>query len=162
MNEIERDEPTIEATEETFEQDGVYLAGPIRCLEDDGRTWREEFEKDYWDDFEINNPLNENDPGEVDILNNPTEYVEGEDVVMPSELTYMDKSLIVRSEAVFVGLPEVIARGSCMEIIYAFLKEIPVFVWKMNGQEESAWVFHHSEFMGDDRDEVVSFMEDYL
>lgn len=161
MNDIEREELVIEAAEETFEQDGVYLAGPIRCLDDDGRTWREEFEKDYWDDFEINNPLNENDPEEVNILNDSIQYAD-EDDVTPSELTYTDKSLIIRSEAVFVGLPEVISRGSCMEMMYAYMKNIPVFVWKMDGQEESAWIFHHSEFMHEERDEVVSFMERYL
>jgi len=162
MSEMLRDEPTLEMVEETFEQDGVYLAGPIRCLDDNGRTWRDKFEADFGNWFTINNPLDENDPEEVNILNDPDEWHDNEEDVMPSELTYTDKGLILRSEAVFVGLPNVIARGSSMEIIWAYANEIPVFVWKMDGQEESAWVFDHAEFMGDERDEVVSFMESHL
>lgn len=141
---------------ESAESDGVYLSGPIRCVDDNGVEWREQLINDY-PGVNFNNPLDNYTPEEHDVLNDPVHLDEDSDrrQVLPSEYVVEDKLMINQSNAVFLGLPEAIARGSLMETMYAVMKDIPVFVWKIDEQEESGWLFHNSEFMSDDREEVM-------
>lgn len=148
---------------DSSESNGVYLSGPIRCVDDNGVEWREELIEDY-PGIDFNNPLDNYSPEEHDVLNDPIYLDEDSDrrQVLPSEYVVEDKIMINDSDVVFLGLPEEIARGSLMEAMYAVMKDIPVFVWKMDGQEESGWLFHNSEFMSDNRDEVISEVRKYV
>jgi len=49
-----------------------------------------------------------------------------------------------------------------MESMYAVMRGIPLFVWTIEGQEESGWIFDHAEFMSDDRDEVMKELKLWL
>jgi len=165
---------TDESLDEPFEQeysefmdsldaDGVYLSGPIRCVEDDGRDWRESLIEDY-PELDFNNPLDNFDPETHDILNDPVEFDEDseKEQVFPSEYVTEDKIMINSSDAIFLGLPENIARGSMMETMYGFLRDVPVFVWTMEDQTESGWIFNHAEFMSNNRDEVIGELKQWL
>lgn len=142
---------------ESLEPQGVYLSGPIRCVQDNGSPWRNDLIEDY-PEIDFNNPLDNHDPEVEEILNDPIhENTDSEkDQVFPSEYVTDDKIQINKSEAVFVGLPEVISTGTKMEMMYAYMRDIPVFVWVIDDQEYSGWTYHHSEFISNDRDEVIS------
>jgi hypothetical protein len=70
--------------------------------------------------------------------------------------------MINSSDAIFLGLPKNIARGSMMESMYGFLRDVPVFVWIIDGQEESGWIRNHAEFMSNDRDKVIKELKQWL
>lgn len=148
---------------ELLESNGVYLSGPIRCSENDGRAWREQLAEDY-PEIQFNNPLENFDPANEEILNDPIQYDPDaeKEQIFPSEYVADDKMMIGGSEAVFVGLPEIIARGTCMEMMWAYTRDIPFFVWVAEGQEESGWIFDHAKFMSDDRGEVMRKLKQCL
>lgn len=164
MTEI--DEPKEVDYEEFMDytgKEGVYLSGPIRCLDNNGVEWRDSIIEDY-NDVVFNNPLDNYSPEEADILNDPL-HLDSEsqkEQVLPSEYVMEDKMMINRSEAVFVGLPEAIARGTMMELMYAYMRNIPFFVWTIDGQEESGWIYEHAEYMDDNRDWVMGEVKECL
>ena len=147
---------------ETFEREKgiIYLSGPIREVEDDGRGWREEFKRDYGDEFDILSPLDAFDPSEVSILHSSLDYNpdEEKEQILPVEYITSDKSDIARSEAVFVGLPDVISRGTSMECMFCFMTGTPYYLWEMDSQDESGWITYHADFVHGDRDVVVQEM----
>lgn len=138
----------------------VYLSGPIRCVEDDGREWREEVIEKYNDEFDFLNPLDEHDPEEEIIISDPSNIQEDSDKrqVLPSEYVADDKRLISQSKYVLLGLPNSIARGSMMEVMWAKLHQTPFYVWTIDGQTESGWIHEHAEFVSDDLNEVIREM----
>ncbi len=148
---------------DSLDTDGVYLSGPIRCVEDNGHEWREELIEDY-PEIKFNNPLDNFDPETHDILNDPIEFDEEaeKEQVLPSEYVMEDKVMINESDVVFLGLPEAIARGSCFESMYASMRGIPLFVWTIDNQTESGWIRAHAEFMSNDRDEVMREVKECL
>lgn len=148
---------------DSLDSEGVYLSGPIRCVDDNGAGWRESLISDY-PDILFRNPLDNHDPKEEEILNDPVNFDEDSDKrqVLPSEYVSDDKIQINKSEAIFVGLPEVISSGTKMEMMYSYMKGIPIFVWVMDDQEYSGWTFHHAEFISNNRDEVISELEQWL
>jgi hypothetical protein len=141
----------------------IYLSGPIRKAEDNGRSWREDIVSEYSDHFDFCNPLDKFNPTEHEILSDPVNISEEPDKsqIIPSEYVPSDKLGIRESEFMFVGLPEIIARGTCMECQYAYEHNTPFFVWTMDGQEESGWLFHHAEVMYDDRDALMDYIQNY-
>ena len=148
---------------DSLEADGVYLSGPIRCVEDDGRNWRESLIQEH-PDLEFNNPLDNFDPETHDILNDPVDFDENakKEQVLPSEYVTEDKIMINSSEAIFLGLPKNIARGSMMEVMYGYMRNVPVFVWVIDNKEESGWIYDHAEFMSNNRDEVINELVQWL
>jgi len=158
---VEAEQMIEEVTE--MQQDTIYLSGPIRKATDDGREWRETLIDDYERDFNFINPLDEYDPETHEILSDAIEYDSdsSKEQVLPEQYIFTDKMNIQASEYVFVGLPEVISRGTCMEIMYAYHHDIPVFVWTMNGQKDSGWVRYHAEFTDSDRDVVMEEIRNY-
>lgn len=148
---------------DSLDADGVYLSGPIRCVEDNGHEWREELIEDY-PEIEFNNPLDNFHPETHDILNDPIEFDKDseKEQVLPSEYVMEDKVMINESDVVLLGLPESIARGSCFESMYAVLRGIPLFVWTIDGQTESGWIYDHAEFMSNDRDAVMQEVKECL
>lgn len=145
------------------EKNTIYLSGPIRKANDNGRTWREELVAEYSDEFDFCNPLDRYNPREHDILNDPVKLSDKSDKeqILPSEYVMSDKVGIREAEFMFVGLPEIIARGTCMECQYAYENDTPFFVWTMDGQEESGWLFHHAEVMYNDKNAIMDFIKDY-
>lgn len=147
---------------EMFDSGGVYLSGPIRCVDDNGKEWREELAEDY-PEVTFNSPLDNYDPDEVEILNDPIHLdPESEkEQIVPAEYVMEDKMMIQQSDCVFVGLPDAVARGTMMECMYAYLHDKPFYVWTIDEQEESGWIFEHSEVIDNDRDFVMRQMKDY-
>lgn len=145
------------------EKNTIYLCGPIRKVSDNGIEWREELIEDYSDTYNFVNPLDKYSPETHDILNDPIEYDEDSDKeqVLPSEYVTQDKIGILQSEYVFVGLPDVIARGSTMECMWGYLHDRPFFVWTIDEQKESGWIFDHAEVVSGDREEVMEAIENY-
>jgi hypothetical protein len=145
------------------ENNVIYLSGPIRKVADDGREWRNSLIEDYKHEHQFVNPLDRYDPGEEQILSDPKNFDEESDVeqILPEEYVADDKLGILKSEYVFVGLPEVISRGTLMECTFAYFTDTPFFVWEMDGQTESGWLYHHAEFVGTDRDEVMREIKNY-
>jgi hypothetical protein len=135
----------------------IYLSGPIRNVSDDGRGWRNSLIEDYKHEHHFINPLDEYDPGEQEILSDATNFDEESDVeqILPEEYIAEDKLGILKSEYVFVGLPEVISRGTLMECMFSYFVGTPFFVWEMDEQKESGWLYHHAEFVGTDRDAIM-------
>ena len=148
---------------DSLDADGIYLSGPIRCVDDNGVNWRENLIEDY-PELDFNNPLDNFNPETHDILNDPVDYEEDSEKqqVLPSEYVTEDKIMINSSDAIFLGLPENIARGSMMEVTYGFMRNIPFFVWIIDGQEESGWIRNHAEFMSNDRDKVIKELKQWL
>jgi hypothetical protein len=69
---------------------------------------------------------------------------------------------ILASDFVLLGLPDAIARGSMMEVAWARLvPEIPVYVWILEGQTESGWLYHSAEMMSKNLDFIVREMVDH-
>lgn len=161
LNEVEEEE--FGEFMEGGGRSGVYLSGPIRCVDDNGVEWREQLIEDY-PEMEFNNPLDNYTPEEHEILNDPIDFDKNSEKkqVLPAEYVTEDKMMINESDAVFLGLPGEIARGSMMETMYAVMKNIPVFVWVIDGQEESGWIYHNTEFMSNDRDEVMEELKNYV
>lgn len=155
----------VEQVENMAESDGVYLSGPIRCADDDGRGWREDLIEDYGEEFTFNNPLDMYDPDEVDIVCDPVDYLPDSDreQILPSEYVTQDKYLIADSECVFVGLPEIIARGTMLECGFAkWAIGIPFFVWKNEGQEESGWIFDNAKYVSENREDVIRAIRNWM
>lgn len=148
---------------DSLDADGIYLSGPIRCVEDNGVDWRESLVEDY-PELDFNNPLDNFNPETHDILNDPVDYDEESEnqQVLPSEYVTEDKVMINSSDAIFLGLSESIARGSMMETMYGFMRDVPVFVWTMEDQTESGWLSFHSEYSSSNRENVVRELKNYL
>jgi len=147
---------------EEEDKDVVYLSGPVRCVEDDGRNWREKVKERYRSTFDFRSPLDAYDPKEHEILVDPIDFDESSDErqVLPCEYVLEDKVLIAESDCLLVGLPESIARGTMMECMWGYcVEDTPFFVWTIDGQEESGWIYHHSEFMSDNLREVMGAIE---
>lgn len=168
-HETSSEDPFLEEslTEEIYDKakalslkDSVYLSGPIRCVEDDGRGWRNKVIDEYDDEFTFLNPLDEHDPENEEIIGNPDNFDTDSEKkqVLPTEYVMDDKRLISQSEFILVGLPDSIARGTMMECMWGYLHQTPLYVWTIDGQDESGWIYEHSEIVSDDLDEVVSEM----
>lgn len=147
----------------SLDADGIYLSGPIRCVDDNGVGWREQLIEDY-PEITFNSPLDNYSPETHNILNDPANFEENSEKrqVMPSEYVLEDKIMINESDAIFVGLPQSIARGTMMESMYGYLMDKPLFVWVIDDQEESGWIFEHAEFMSNNRDQVISELKRWL
>lgn len=156
----------IEQTMRDVAQSGgntIYLSGPIRKATDNGKQWREELIEDYSDSYDFINPLDDYDPEHQEILNDAIDFDEEaeKEQILPQEYIFTDKMNILESDYVFVGLPEVISRGTCMECFFSHTEDIPFFVWTMNRQEESGWINYHAEFVGNERDVVMDEIKSY-
>lgn len=139
----------------------VYLAGPIRCVEDPS-SWREAV-KDASDTFMFVDPLDNINGHEVTILPScrRTEAREADDtIVFGDEIRSIDKMCIANADALLVGGldPNVPARGTMREIGLALdVHEIPVVICKSPDvalTEMSAWTW--------DVDAIVSSVDTAL
>lgn len=148
-----------DAAKRVMGENVVYLSGPIRRADDGGAGWRDDFIEDFGDEFEFANPLDEYDTSDeyVDFVVDPADLDEDSEVmqITANEICNTDKMLIHGSDYIFVGLPDVISRGTMMECMYAYMVGKPVFVWIQEGQRESPWVYEHAEFASEERAEVV-------
>lgn len=115
----------------------IYLAGPVQHADDGGRGWRDrikgEMPRGEWLD-----PLDKYDvpAGDVDV--SPTEIVES------------DKAMIDEADAVLARYAHVPSVGTAMEILHAYERDIPVFVWD-DGDDSasmSPWISHHATGYG--------------
>lgn len=164
---VEIEDEISEKASEISPEKTIYLSGPIRYKQDNGSQWREKIIEDY-PEYNFINPLDHFDPdadgleklkpsqeiGDID-----TENFDPEKYILDSEIVNSDKLEISRSDAVLVGLYDVIARGTSMEIMYAFMMDIPVYVWTIDYQDASPWVTHHAEIVRPNREILMDAIE---
>lgn len=119
----------------------IYLAGPVQHAADGGHGWRDHIKEDMpraeWLD-----PLDKYDvpSGDVDV---------GTDV-SAEEIVESDKAMIDDADAVLARYAHVPSVGTPMEILYAYERDIPVFVWA-DGEDTadmSPWIIHHATGYG--------------
>lgn len=132
----------------------VYLAGPVRNLDDGGAGWRTRVEKVFVPHYKILNPLDKyNIPAsDVEIVD---EFVsKSEDSrVSVHNLVKNDKDMIDECDILFVGHFDVQMIGTPMEVMYAFERDIPVVIWDAEGtgsNNMSPWFRKHSEIIESD------------
>lgn len=134
----------------------VYLSGPVRKVDDNGETWRNEIIDKYGDFIDFINPLDYFSPETHEIYNGQGKpQCPLKETVHPHEYVSKDKQSIEESDAVLVGISEDIARGTMMECMYAFTQDKPLYIWKIDGQEESGWLYHHANFMSSNMRKTV-------
>lgn len=160
VNDIEvREEPVVEKARELANDSlSVYLSGPIRHMEDSGVGWRESIIDEYGDRIGFLSPLDNFSPEEVEIIHDPENFDpdSDEEQVLPDEYITQDKIDIMRSDCLLVGLPDVKSRGTLMEVMWGWDRNVPFYVWEMNNQTESGWLYDHGVFVSDDLDEVIN------
>lgn len=149
---------------ESSDKPVVYLAGPMKELDDYGGAWRKSIENNYSDLFSFLNPFENVNPATDNVVYDPqdTRHIPS-DSIFPSEYISDNKEMIRNSDAVFVGLQNVISRGTSMEILYAYeVADVPCYTWLVDRQTESGWVYHHSEVAHADLAFVIESMEEDL
>ncbi len=150
----------------TIEEPVIYLSGPMAHSPDGGSGWRDEMIEDYGDSFVFADPRNSVDPynNDVEIINRMSDYDPDSEKkqIFGSQVVQKDEEMIDDCDALFVGLEDVKARGTISEINYAYERAIPVFVWEVDGQEESCWVYDRAETVNENREFVVNSMGVYL
>lgn len=139
----------------------IYLGGPIRHSDDNGREWRTEVERDYGHAYELLNPLSWGQPNE--------------DGSAPSGVVQEDLKRLETADVVLVRWrTDIPSRGTSMEIAYANQPrfDIPVVLWcpeadsiEWIDRNVSQWVLAHSDrrAWGDDgRDAAFLAIRDVL
>jgi hypothetical protein len=139
-------ESVKEGYEEIQPDNCVYLSGPMRKVPEKGKEWRKTV-KDKYDELNYIDPYDSFDPEAVDFVP-ASEFGDGESEVLYSELVKSDKNKICASDYVLVGMSDVIARGTSMEILFSHYQDIPVFVWyrDLDFPDLSPWVVYHSVY----------------
>lgn len=143
---------------EVLPENSVYLSGPMRKEPEEGRVWRDEIKEEYEEDFNFLDPYDSFDPNKGEIVLE-SEMEDPDSQIMVSDLVETDKNMICGADYMFVGLSDVISRGTCMEIIFAHHHEIPVFLWDRGSGDLSPWVIYHTVYRSDDKEEVMQAME---
>lgn len=122
----------------------LYLAGPVQHAADGGHGWRDRIKGADMPRVEWLDPLDKYDvpAGDVEI---------GTDV-SPEQIVESDKAMIDDADVVLARYAHVPSVGTPMEILYAYERDIPVFVWVDADDTAgmSPWITHHSTGYGTD------------
>jgi nucleoside 2-deoxyribosyltransferase len=106
----------------------IYLSGPIAdCTDEEAGAWREYASLQLHD--QVFNPFKDRDFRE-NAEGNEVEIVEG------------DKADIMASNLVLANCWKT-ATGTCMEIMFAFDHNIPVFIVVPSNRSPSPWLVYH-------------------
>ena len=131
----------------------VYLAGPVRNLDDGGLSWRQEVREVLEPYYEIESPLDKYNPSvdEISVVEKPTPNDDSE--VGFWEIVRSDKAQIDKSDVLFVGHKSVKMIGTPMEVMYAYERDIPIVIWDMDDVGEknmSPWFRTHADIIESD------------
>ena len=126
----------------------VYLAGPVRKMEDSGKAWRDEVIDEFGGTVEILNPLDK-----YDFRNKDMEVVYDAEEVTDQKIHYKDivkndLQMIDSADVVFVGHHDVQMIGTPMEIMYCGHEGIPVVTYDFDGvgmESMSPWMVCYSD-----------------
>lgn len=121
----------------------IYLAGPVMEPEDSGSAWR--------DRVKTRTAVKWIDP--LDKYS-----AEDDESLSPSQIVRLDKVAIEQSHAVLVGWKRQPSVGTPMEIMYAYMLDIPVVVWVRTDRSEttlSPWIRHHADVVSYDCEDAI-------
>jgi nucleoside 2-deoxyribosyltransferase len=137
-------------TNDTRDNPHIYLAGPIKEVEDNGRRWRDSLANNPDSLFNYLDPLDYADVGD------PTE-VDVTDI----ELVETDLALIEFADGMLVNYRgETNTWGTPMEMVYAArTNEIPIAVAWQADTRVSPWVQTHADFIVGRVDECRAYLE---
>ena len=131
----------------------VYLAGPVRNLDDGGLSWRQEVRDKLKPYYEIESPLDKYNPSVEDIEVVDQSFPQDDSKVECWEIVRSDKAQIDKSDVLFVGHANVQMIGTPMEVMYAYERDIPIAMWDMDdvGEENmSPWFRKHVDVIESD------------
>lgn len=134
----------------------VYLAGPVRSVDDGGHGWRD-WVTSTFDQFEWMNPLDKYDSNanDVKVVESKDNVEEEGEVITRGELVKSDKNMIRRSDAMLVGWTKVPSVGTPMEVMLAYQQKMPIAVWLeprgsmdlLEEREFSPWLKYHADVL---------------
>jgi len=131
----------------------VYLAGPVRNLEDGGLSWRQEVRDKLEPYYEIESPLDKYNPSVDDVTVVDEANPQDDSEVEFWEIVRSDKEQIDKSDVLFVGHANVQMIGTPMEVMYAYERDIPIVIWDMDDVGEknmSPWFRTHADYISSD------------
>ena len=126
----------------------IYLAGPVQHADDGGHGWRDQIKEDVLS-VEWLDPLDKYDvpSGDIDV---------GTDI-SAEQIVESDKEMIDGADAVLARYAHMPSVGTPMEILYAYERDIPVFVW-VDAEDTSGmspWITHHAAGYGTSREQMA-------
>ena len=131
----------------------VYLAGPVRNLDDGGLSWRQKAREVLEPYYDIESPLDKYNPSVDDVEVVDQSFPQDDSRVAYWHIVRSDKQQIKKSDILFVGHKDVQMIGTPMEVMYAFERDIPIVIWDMNnvGEENmSPWFRTHADVIESD------------
>ena len=131
----------------------VYLAGPVRNLDDGGLSWRQEVREKLEPYYKIESPLDKYNPSVEDIEVVDQSFPQDDSKVVYWEIVRSDKKQVTKSDVLFVGHKDVQMIGTPMEVMYAYERNIPIVIWDMDaiGEENmSPWFRKHADVIESD------------
>lgn len=143
----------------------VYLAGAIRDKNDDGRSWRENFEQFWGSEFtEVLNPLNIHSPEEIQEARESEYGLEASATAAGVEnVVEDDKEMIDGCDVLYVHWEENVSHcGTPMEILYAHQQDTPV-VTEYVGEDignSSIWLTVHSDYISRSQTNCIGWIFD--
>lgn len=139
----------------------IYLAGPVRDVDDNGRGWRDDLKEErvgYHPDHEYEqiewlDPLDKYDPGD-----------EMERQKYDENIVAKDIELLAQADAMLVNLPDddIETWGTPMEMVYATeCFDIPVSLcWQADGTV-SPWAQVHANYVCGQLQSALAWLEKY-
>ena len=139
---------------------GVYLAGPVRNLDDSGSEWRDKVEVAGQDWFTFYNPLDKYDvrADNLEVVDEVVPVSESEKKVSIQSIVEADKEMVDMCDVVLVGHKDVQMIGTPMEVMYAFDRDVPIVIWDMDnvGEENmSPWFRFHADYVEEELMDVL-------
>ena len=129
----------------------IYLAGPIKEVEDSGRRWRDSLMNDSDSLLTYIDPL---DYVDVDVVDST------QTDITDIELVETDLALIGSADGMLVNYRGGATWGTPMEIVYAARTcEIPIAVAWQSDTRVSAWVQTHVDFIAGDIGDCRAYLE---
>lgn len=125
----------------------VYLAGPVRNLDDGGLSWRQRVRDMLEPHYEIESPLDKYNPSVEDIEVADEAHSQDDSKVPYWQIVKSDKQQIDDSDILFVGHKDVQMVGTPMEVMYAYERGMPIVIWDIDGTGEenmSPWFRKHA------------------
>lgn len=124
----------------------IYLSGPIdNCDDEDIRSWRIQCKQCY-PQYIFGDPLSH----EVD-------YLRGK--LTMDQVIDQEKEDILHSDYVLC-YPWKASSGTAMEVMFAYMNNIPVLTISKKGQYLSEWIRHHSTKVFDNPQEAFTYISE--